>query len=291
MEDLKNFIKNELNPLSAQIENLTKEVAETKQSVKNTEEIMNIAMNAQSLAEEAKKEIENINQRTDAMNSKVINMESRIEKIAESIDSKFTDLETKLEEQIKAFKEQVIKTSVSSWEELIEDDRSLSIEKRLDDIEKVIQNKTDEDERIKRMRAKTISKDISTDNPQISSPKILTWAEIMELSDHPNPLISTTGQTSNPQISSAGPSNIVNNTKQNNMIRIMADGRRRMGLYPFERIHMTDSQDPKINLNTAHIRQNRQDAVIDFLTKELRFDEQIKITQTKFNEKSINYVD
>ena len=72
MEDLKDFILKQLNPLNEKIENLTKEVAETKQSVMNTEEVMNLAINAKTIAEEAKKEIAKFDQKTNALNTKFL---------------------------------------------------------------------------------------------------------------------------------------------------------------------------------------------------------------------------
>ena len=61
-----------------------------------------------------------------------------------------------------------------------DDNRSLSLEKRIDDLEKIVQNKTEENDRNKRLIGEQISKDISDDDPQIVTPKILSWSEMMK---------------------------------------------------------------------------------------------------------------
>ena len=64
----------------------------------------------------------------------------------------------------------------------------------------------------------------------------------------------------------------------------MSDSRKRMGLYPIDREDIVKDKENKENLNTAKFRSHRLEAVKDFLINELRYEEDMMITQTKWNE-------
>lgn len=74
-------------------------------------------------------------------------------------------------------------------------------------------------------------------------------------------------------------------SKDSALVKILRDGRRKMGLYPIDRSHI-DSKTTTENLNTKEFRHKRMEAVKDFLINELKWEDTSVLVQTKWNERT-----
>lgn len=113
---------------------------------------MKITNNAVKIATEAKAKVDDLEDKLNSNKNKITNINQRIDSISDSFDANIMDLEKKMDDKIKEVREDMIRSSVSSWEELVEMDKRADLGRRIKDIEDFVKTTRLERERRKKTR-------------------------------------------------------------------------------------------------------------------------------------------